>query len=263
MSLLVYVQKIMHVLVNTITVLLLCIVGGYSAYALWDNSQVYAAVDLVQEKLLWLRPKPETGNNEPSFKELQVINPDVCAWLTLDGTGIDHPVLHGKNNFTYLNTDVYGDFSLAGSIFLASECEKDFSENYALLYGHHMDNGRMFGDLDLYKNESFFAKYGSGCLMLPDRTYELEIFACLVVPSSEETVFNPRQWQADIDGLLDFVSGEAMCLKQYVVDELRMSEQPQIIAMTTCASEFTDARTVVMAEMKPQEDENAKKTDGL
>lgn len=47
----------------------------------------------------------------------------------------------------YINKDVYGEFSLSGSIFLSCMNKKDFSDNYNLVYGHHMANGGMFGDV--------------------------------------------------------------------------------------------------------------------
>ena len=43
-------------------------------------------------------------------------------------------------------------------------------------------------------------------LILPDRSYELEIFACLRVSASEDAIFYPQQWQTNTDGLLEFVS---------------------------------------------------------
>ena len=49
--------------------------------------------------------------------------------------------------------------ALAGSIFAGQpECKRIFSDSYHLLYGHHMDSGNMFGDLDLYKKKAFFQK---------------------------------------------------------------------------------------------------------
>ena len=113
--------------------------GAYSAYALWDNNQVYAAVDNVQGELLQFKPAAD-GENGASFEELLAINSDVKAWLTLDNTAIDYPVVQGENNFSYINTDVYGDFALAGSIFLDSDCDGSFNDPYSLLYGHHMEN---------------------------------------------------------------------------------------------------------------------------
>lgn len=243
--------KAANSLVTLVVVLFLVAAGAYSIYALWDNAQVYAAVDDVQSELLKLKPVVEEDGGA-SFEELRAINPDVCAWLTLDNTEIDYPVLQGKDNLTYINTDVYGNFALAGSIFLDSSCDNTFHDKYALLYGHHMANSKMFGDLDLYEDQKFFNENTTGTLILPDRSYTLEIFACLRVSASEDAIFSPQQWQTDNKGLLDFVSANAMYIHEDIMGRINSSEEySQILAMSTCSSEFTDARTVLLAVKKP------------
>ena len=129
--------KTANSLLSAVIVLFLVVAGAYSAYALWDNMQVCASVDDIQSQLLKYKPTPGEDNG-PTFEELRAINPDVCAWITLDGTKIDYPVLQGEDNLTYINKDVYGNFALAGSIFLDSNCDRSFQKKYSLLYGHHM-----------------------------------------------------------------------------------------------------------------------------
>lgn len=239
-------------IVSAIVVLCLLVAGAYSAYALWDNSRVYAAVDDVQAGLIQFKPTADADNGA-SFEELLAINGDVKAWLTLDNTAIDYPVVQGETNFSYINTDVYGNFSLAGSIFLDSSCDGTFQESYSLLYGHHMDESKMFGDLDLYKDEEFFNENTTGTLILPDRTYHLEIFACLLVPASEDAVFEPSQWQNNLSGLLAFAQGEdTLHLNQDTLTQLEaQGEDAQVLALSTCSTEFTDARTILLAWMVP------------
>ncbi len=249
------VLKAADFLISTAVVLCLVAAGAYSAYALWDNAQVYAAVDNVQAELLQFKPAADADNGA-SFEELLAINPDVKAWLTLDGTAIDYPVVQGETNFSYINTDVYGDFALAGSIFLDSDCDGSFRDPYSLLYGHHMDNSKMFGDLDLYKDETFFAQNTTGTLVLPDKTYKLEIFACLLVPASEENIFQPEQWDSDINGLFRFAEENALHLNQNTLAACEADgEGAQVLAMSTCSAEFTDARTILLARMVPSEPE--------
>ena len=151
----------------------------------------------------------------------------------------------------YLNQDVYGDFALAGSIFLDSRNDRTFSDRYSLLYGHHMKNGSMFGDLDLYKDEAFFTKNTTGMLILPDRSYKLEIFACLLIEAGDDYIFEPNQWQNDIDGLISYAEKNALHLHQDTVNELRKDSNLQVLALSTCSSEFTDARTIILAAMEP------------
>ena len=103
-------------LINFIVVTSLVLAVLYAGYGLWDNNRIYAAAENVQDDMLKLKP----DEDKPSFEELLAINPDVVGWITLDNTHIDHPILQGQTNLSYINTDVYGDFSLAGSVFLDS-----------------------------------------------------------------------------------------------------------------------------------------------
>lgn len=233
--------------------LALVLAGSYSAYALWDNNQIYTAAENVQSEMLSL--KPTVGEDEeegPSFAELLAVNPDVCAWLELDGTHIDYPVLQGEDNLSYINTDVYGNFALAGSIFLDSGCDNTFMGAYNLVHGHHMEASRMFGDLDLYKERKFFNENTTGALLLPNKTYKLEIFACLVDSSAEHNIYDVYRWQTDINGLMDYVCENAMYVHQETIDRLLESESPRVLAMSTCSSEYTNARTILLAAMVPQ-----------
>lgn len=248
--------KAANTLISTALLLALCLAGAYAVYALWDNNRVYAAAEDVQADMIKLKPNIAPAEDEEeegaSFAELLAINPDVCAWITMDNTGIDYPVLQGETNHTYINTDVYGNFALAGSIFLDSRNDNTFSDTYSLLYGHHMDNSRMFGDLDLYKEEKFFHENRTGTLILPDRAYNLEIISCLLVPASEDNIFEPLRWQGDIDELLEFIEQNAMYFHEDVLENIAQSqEEVQILALSTCSSEYTDARTIILTVMRP------------
>lgn len=238
-------------LVSFIVTLCLCVAGLYSAYALWDNNQVYAAAENVQADMARLKPVAVEEEEGASFEELLAINADVCAWVSIDNTNIDFPVLQGETNLTYINTDVYGNFALAGSIFLDSRNNREFHDTFSLLYGHHMANGNMFGDLDKFKEEAFFQKNKTGTLILPDRIYDLEIYACLLVPASEDMIFEPQKHRDNIDALLSYAEQNDLYCDADKIEELRKTTaDSQILALSTCSTEFTDARTIILAVMK-------------
>lgn len=236
-------------LLDGVTALLVLLAVVWSGYALWDNSRVYAAADNVQAGLLAFKPQPQEDNSL-SFGQLRDINPDVCGWLTLDGTAIDFPIVQGEDNMTYINTDVYGNFSMSGSIFLDSNCDPSFREPYALVYGHHMNDHVMFTDLDLYKDENFFRSNTTGTLALPDRVCRLKIFACLIVPSSEDQIYNPSLWRNGVSGLLQFSRENALFVNEEVLSRLEEDPNAQVLALSTCSSEFTNARTIVLAAVE-------------
>lgn len=250
-----FVLRAANGLFSVVTGLLLLLSVSYSAFALWDNERIYAAAGEVQAEMVQLKPQlPQAEESpKPDFSALQGVNPDVCAWLTLDGTQIDYPILQGKTNYYYLNTDIYGNFALAGSIFLDTRNSRDFTDTYSLVYGHHMADGNMFGELERYKQEEFFRENATGILLTPGNAYELEVMACLLVGVSEQRVFDPIRWQeCDREELLAFIQSRSVWQREETLARWAETEEP-ILALSTCSYEFTDARTVLLAVMRPCE----------
>lgn len=243
--------------INTGMKLVMLAVMLYSGFALWDNNRVYAETANVQAEMLALKPPSETEAGEeqglPDFAELMSVNSDVCAWLEIDNTKIDYPILQGTSNLSYINLDIYGNFALAGSIFLDSRNHRDFSDAFSLIYGHHMAQSKMFGDLDLFLDEAFFNKNRSGTLLMPEGISKLEIFAVMQVSASEKAIFDPQTYtQENICSLLDWSERNSIYFDSAVISNpADLRESMHIIGLSTCSNEFTDARTVVLAVLKP------------
>ncbi len=233
----------LNAVVTWILIILLGIAGVYACYALWDDNRIYMQAENVQDELLGLKPDI---NNEENFARLQEINPDVCAWITLEGTAIDYPVVMGEDLRTYLNTDVYGNYALAGSIFADNRCARDFSDSYTLIYGHHMSKNRMFGDLDLYEDSTFFAEHREGALILPGESYPLTIIACMKRNASDPIIFDPEQTKENISVLLESVKTDNINLDADTVTRIEKSGDSRILALSTCSAGYEDARTIVL-----------------
>ena len=236
--------RMVNSFVSLAVILVLILFGTYSAYALWDNKQIYSAAQNVMIQMQELKPDVEAEGG-PSFEELLAINPDVKGWVSMDGTKIDYPILQGETNLTYINTDVYGHFALAGSIFLDCRNNEDFSDCYNLVYGHHMANSNMFGDLDLYKDAKFFQENTTGILMTTDAVYDLNVLALLLVSASDVSIFDVTQ-NREPDVVIRYILENAVYISE---DMPELGDPVQFFTLSTCSSEFTDARTIVITAM--------------
>ena len=180
------------------------------------------------------------------------LSKDCVAWLHVDDTSIDYPVMQGKTNTEYLNKDPYGDYSLSGSIFLDTRNESDFSDSYSLTYGHHMAGGLMFGALDDFLKEDFFRQHRTGTLTLmkppdsenrnggekTDREIPFEIFAALETDASVSELFDPLGSERTI---------------AYAATHAKYYSDPKtthILALSTCVDAVHTTRTVVLCALE-------------
>jgi len=183
---------------------------------------------------------------KPGYKQTEATKPIVgtmVAWLTIDDTTIDYPVMQGETNDEYLNKDPFGDYSLSGSIFLDSRNASDFSDDYSLIYGHHMENNLMFGILDNYVELDFFNHHRTGTLIVNDISYQIQFFAVLEAEATNEAIFSPTEISKDVT--LEYIRQNAL----FFDDTVNCVESP-ILALSTCKYPNTIERTIVVGTLK-------------
>ncbi|MDO5027048.1 MAG: class B sortase [Tissierellia bacterium] len=229
--------------------LLIILIILYSSFSLYSSYMLYRGA-YVSDKLLSLKPEPSQGPVEkPTFEGLKSINEDVIAWITVDNTNIDHPVLQGENNFEYVNKDVYGNFAFEGAIFLDTRNKPNFEDGYSLLYGHHMEHGAMFGDLQLFLEKDFFEKNKTGSLITEEATYHIDFFAVIQADGYDQKVFDPTH-VVDSKSKKEFLA--YIEEKKVHSRKIDMSEDEKLIGLSTCTSVQTNGRTILYGVLRKE-----------
>lgn len=219
----------MNVLYERLLLLVLVIVLLIVSWCMYDNYYIYSHT--FETEILRYKP----GKSCSLSAEDTPLSDEMVAWLTIDDTPIDYPVMQGSDNIKYLNTDPFGSYALSGSIFLDSRNSSDMSDDYSVVYGHHMEHGRMFGALDDFLDRSYLEKHTSGSLIVgsdAEVTYPIEVFASMKAKATDESIFEFKS--TDILGYIRSNS-EAF---------LREDDKP-IIALSTCSSGDMVTRTIV------------------
>ena len=254
-------MKLLNKIASAANTLLMAAAAGagvlmlaFGAYVLYDirytDQNAYISQDLLQ-----YRPKvtAEEGGTE-TFAELREINPDVVGWLELFDTHINYPLVQGRNDLEYLNKDIYGDPTLSGSIYLASENERDFSDWYNLIYGHHMDNGAMFGDIRNFLDEEYFDSHQEGILQTEKATYLIKVFACAYADAYDNVIYNiSEDADAKIPELREFLSEHAVQHKEIPKE----FSGEKLIGLSTCTDVVTNGRIVLFVRAEPLSQEEA------
>lgn len=232
------VQKVLEGIVLVFALALI----GYAGFRLYASSQAEAAGYSGE----YMAYKPDdtdnSGDQKYSLQDLKDINPDVIGWITLDNTRVDQPLVQGKDDMEYINKDASGEFSLSGAIFLSARNSPDFTDSLNIIYGHNMDNGGMFGDLQNYLDQSYLEEHTSGTLTTLDHTYKIHIFSVLDTDASCSQIYFPGQWNGDnIGQLLEYLQENSV---SYINNSI--PDNPVLIALSTCSNEQTNERTIVI-----------------
>jgi sortase B len=233
-------------LLNVVIAILLIAALLYGGFGLWDTWNIYrnAGVDSDLLKYKPIATGEDTPN--PTLSDLQKINPDVCAWLTVDDTNIDYPVVQGQSNMEYLNQAVDKSFSLSDSIFLDYQNSNDFSDCYSLIYGHHMDGDVMFGEIPYFMESDYFESHTTGTVFTIEHTYYVKWFACIKTNAYDVQIYNPSAYtdQKSMSKLLDYIKSIAV---QY--RDIGVSASDRIVALSTCETATTNGRIILVGRM--------------
>ncbi len=225
--------------IAVVVILLMMSYGGFSLYDDWKMTHGDFESELMQFA-------PNEKNNY-SLAQLMELNPEVRGWLKIDDTHINYPVLQGEDDMKYVNTDPLGEFSLSGSIFLSSVNDPDFQDAYSLVYGHHIENGAMFGDITRFLDEKYFDSHQKGSLQDGKGNFwTIDIFSVLETDASNQMAFDPNPWKTNAAGLISYLEQNAVHFKKDTVHP-----EDHIIGLSTCYDTRTNGRVLVFGKLTP------------
>lgn len=214
----------------------------FGTFSVWDSWRLANGAEA--SKVAGYKPVvSSTEEGPPSFAELLNINDDAIAWITVDGTNIDYPIMKSKDNADYLNRDVYGNFAMSGTPFLDYRNSADFSDAYSIVYGHHMEGGRMFGQVEDFLVGSFLAQHKTGTLMTPTGVYGIKWFAAIKADGYDSTIYETIPQDAEYTEQMTFELMEH--IYELAETTLDVEVTDRIIALSTCNDAETNGRILL------------------
>lgn len=222
------------------------LVSGWQVYKIFRD---YKANNAIYEKIAEIA-QPSGWNGEVDFDALRDVNPDIAAWLYYESTNINYPVVKGKDNDYYLTVGFDNTWAVGGTLFIDCITERPFEQFNTVIYGHHMKDGSMFGDIKKLKDPEYAEEHPVFDLITPEGKYHLRICAFLNQPSDSK-VYNTNYSDDDTEGKQAYLD-EVLETASYVTDE-PVTVDDRLVILSTCAYEYQNARYVVVTRMTPWE----------
>lgn len=188
------------------------------------------------------------------WNTLRAINPDVVGWVYIPGTQVNYPIVQRDNSY-YLRHDFRGStgwLAQYGAIFLDENDSPDFSDEGVFIYGHHMNDGSMFAQVDAMSNQSEFDAHRTVYVLTPQKNYRLQTFSivhCAGNAKIVQTSFASDAARADY--LLDKVQTASAAS----ADAAQAVGANRFFALVTCDNAYTEGgRYVLYCTVAAEED---------
>ena len=159
-------KKYKKAILNLILYIILLSILIYSGIKIFkwykDKTNNNKMVEQIKSTVI-VEEKNEDENNKEEytvdFSKLKKQNNEAIAWLKVNNTNVEYPVVKGTNNSFYLNHSFDKSKNSAGWIFADYKNKFDNTDKNIVIYGHNMRDGSMFGsmlnilDAKWYENE--------------------------------------------------------------------------------------------------------------
>ena len=186
--------------------------------------------------------------SDVDFDKLSKVNNDLVAWISVDGTNINYPVVQTSDNDFYLTHSFTKAYSNFGWVFMDFRNEP-MNDNNTIFYGHNLVNKASFGSVSNIFTNNWFKKSNHSIVVLTkDKKYTYSIFSIYyskpVVDYLQVDFYSDSEYEEWITDLAK------KSKKKFNVD---VSKNDKIITLSTC-TEDNKGRKVVHAKLTSIED---------
>jgi sortase B len=155
----------------------------------------------------WYDSYARTPDKAIDFDALHELNPMIYAWITIEGTKIDYPIVHApeKGDPTYLTRNAALEAATSGAIYTDGFNAIGLTDPLTLIYGHNMKDGSMFANLHKFQDAAFFHQHRLIKIYLDDVMLCYEIVAAYRTGDDHILALNdftdPARYQQYLDGI--------------------------------------------------------------
>ena len=190
------------------------------------------------------------------YGEYFLKNSDMAAWLKIDGTKIDYPVMQTMNDENYyLKRGFDKKSNQNGCLILDTDSTitGELSTNQ-IIHGHNMKSGEMFGTLTKYEDKKYCEehKYIKLYTQECERNYEvIAVFRSQVYKKTDDVFKFYKFFQADTQEEFDHWYDNIKALSEF---DTGVTAQfgDRFLTLSTCVYHVENGRLVVVAkEIEP------------
>lgn len=233
-------KKYKKAILNLILYIILLSILIYSGIKIFkwykDKTNNNKMVEQIKSTVI-VEEKNEDENNKEEytvdFSKLKKQNNETIAWLKVNNTNIEYPVVKGTNNSFYLNHSFDKSNNSAGWIFADYRNKFDNTDKNIVIYGHNMRDGSMFGSMLNILNAKWYENEGNTNITLYTENEKCiyKVFSVYKIENEDYYIKTEFKNDNEFEGFIKNLKKRS--IKDFNVD---VSKDDNILTLSTCAN---------------------------
>lgn len=194
-----------------------------------ENKQI---INEIAESVTINEDTNEEKKYKINFEELKQKNSDTVAWLKIENTNIEFPIVQANNNSYYLTHNFDKEYNVAGWIFADYKNKLDGTDRNIVVYGHNMRNNSMFGSLkDVITEEWYNNEENKYITFVTENEYQTyQVFSVYQIKTEDYYI----QTEFKSNEFTEFIDTITKRSKKYF--GINVSKEDTILTLSTCAN---------------------------
>ena len=188
------------------------------------------------------------------YAKLYGENQDFVGYLSAEGVNLNLPVVQTDNDETYLNKNFYGSTTKYGCPFVThlNNISYNHLDMNTVIFGHHMNNGTIFGALDKYKTLAGYKAAPVITFNTLYKDYQWKIIAAFITngyAKGDNNYIFPYYF-TNLSSTYKMSAYLSELAQRSLYDTgVDVLPTDKLLTLSTCSHEFDDARFVVVARL--------------
>lgn len=167
------------------------------------------------------------------FSKLKEQNNDTIAWLKVNNTNIEYPVVKSRDNSFYLDHSFDKSKNSAGWIYADYRNKFDGTDRNIIIYGHNRRDGSMFGSMkNILKPDWYNNDENKNIILNTEKgNYTYKVFSVYQIESEDYYIKTEFNNDDEYEQFINTLKNRS--IKEFNTD---VSKNDSILTLSTCAN---------------------------
>lgn len=222
--------------------------GVYFGIQLYEKKNITPPESTISVTEPKTAEKQEKIKNPIDFKKLQKTNDEIYAWIKIDDTKVDYPIVQNKtdDNFYLKHSAEDKSWSASGAVYTELVNNKRFSNSVTVVYGHNGYGDTMFTTLHYFNKKDFFDAHPYFYIYTEDRRLTYQVVSAFKY--DDRHIMNSFNFAdtAVLEDFQDMLRNPSSAVKN-VREKLdaQLDADSKIVILSTCITNQKSSRYLV------------------